>query len=121
MHRWYNEQLASFIATLARTPDFDGNSLLDNTLIVVWSEVRLGIHTFDGVPIQLFGGAGGRLRGGRRLVYDHRSTNDLWLAIANTLGHPMACFGDAERCAGPLPDLFAPPLAGRASPLADPG
>ena len=30
-----------------------------------------------------------------------RSTNDLWFAIANQLGHPMTCSGDRERCDGP--------------------
>ena len=109
VHRWYNELLATIIREFRDTPDIDGRSLLDNTLIVVWSEIRLGYHTFDRVPIQLFGGAGGRLVGGRLLRYANRPTNDLWLSIANLLGHPMSCFGDPERCTGPLPDLFGSP------------
>ena len=109
VHRWYNEQMAAVIRAFRDTPDLDGRSLLDNTLIVVWSEMRLGSHTFDRVPIQLFGGAGGRLAGGRLLRYGNRPTNDLWLTIANLLGHPMTCFGDPERCTGPLPDLFGSP------------
>jgi hypothetical protein len=60
-------------------------------------------HTFDSVPIQLFGGG---VVGGRLVVYANRPTNDLWLTIANRLGHPMTCFGDAERCTGPLTDLL---------------
>jgi hypothetical protein len=106
IHRWYNERTADFVQTLHDTPDDAGGSLLDNTLVVMFSEMRLGSHTFDGIPLVLLGGAGGRLAGGRRLVYDHRPTNDLWLAIANALGDPMACFGDPERCTGPLPGLF---------------
>jgi len=104
VHRWYNERMAEMLRTLRDTPDLDGRTLLDNTLVVVWSEMRTAPnHTFDSVPIQLFGGG---LIGGRRLVYANRPTNDLWLTIANHLGHPMTCFGDAERCTGPLPDLF---------------
>lgn len=107
IHRWYNEQMAQFLISMRNTPDIDGGSLLDNTLVVVWSEIRLGRHSFENVPIQLFGGAGGSLTGGRLLRFDHRSTNDLWVAIANAFGHPLECFGDEERCTGALPGLFA--------------
>ncbi len=106
VHRWYNEQMAAFLRTLRDTPDVDGRTLLDNTLVVVWSEMRSGQHSFENVPIQLFGGAGGRLEGGRLLRFGGRPTNDLWLTIANALGHPMSCFGDRERCTGTLPGLF---------------
>jgi hypothetical protein len=106
IHRWYNEHMASFLTAMRDTPDVDGSSLLDNTLVVVWSEIRLGRHTFDNVPIQLFGGPGVGLEGGRKLGYDGRSTNDLWVAIANALGHPMTTFGDEERCEGLLPGVF---------------
>jgi hypothetical protein len=113
IHRWYNEQLAAYLRTLRDTPDGDGNSLLDNTLVVVWSEMRMGMHTFENLPIQLFGGAGGRLTGGRLVRYEGYGSNDLWLAIANALDLPMAVFGDAERCTGPLPGLFEPPSSPR--------
>ena len=106
IHRWYNEHMASFLVAMRDTPDVDGSSLLDNTLVVIWSEIRLGRHTFDNVPIQLFGGPGVGLEGGRKLAYGGRSTNDLWVAIANALGHPMTTFGDEERCEGLLPGVF---------------
>lgn len=106
IHRWYNEQFAGFLRSMRDTPDRDGRSLLDNTLVVVWSEMRLGIHTFDNVPIQVFGGANLGHTGGRLIRYGNRPTNDMWLAIANQFGLPLTCFGDAERCTGPLPGLF---------------
>ena len=115
IHRWYNVQLADYLRTLRDTPDLDGRSLLHNTLVVVWSEMQSGIHTFDNLPIQLFGGAGGRLEGGRLLRYQGYGTNDLWLAIASALGHDLEVFGDRERCTGPLPGLFT---GGDASPRA---
>ncbi len=108
VHRWYNERLAEFLRSLRDTPDVDGRTLLDNTLVVVWSEMRLGTHTFENVPIQLFGGAGGRLRGGKLVRAGKRPTNDLWLAVANAFGHTMTSFGDAERCTGALPGVFEP-------------
>jgi hypothetical protein len=111
IHRWYNDQLAGFLRTLRDTEDSDGRSLLDNTLVVSWSEIRRGNHTFDNLPIQLFGGAGGRLTGGRLMRYTGQTTNDLWLTIAQALGQDMAVFGDAERCTGPLAGLFSAPAA----------
>ncbi|HEY0483609.1 MAG TPA: DUF1552 domain-containing protein [Kofleriaceae bacterium] len=110
IHRWYNAQLAGFLRTLRDTPDRDGRSLLDNTLVVVWSEIRRGNHTFDNLPIQLFGGAGGRLAGGRLLRYPNQTTNDLWLTIGNALGQDMTVFGDPERCTGALAGLFEAPV-----------
>ncbi|MEM9190598.1 MAG: DUF1552 domain-containing protein [Myxococcota bacterium] len=108
IHLWYCEQMAEMVRSFRDTPDIDGRSLLDNTLIVVFSEIRLGRHSFDNVPIQLFGGAGGRLEGNRKLSYDSRSTNDLWVAISNMMGHPMERFGDDERNDAPLEGLFSP-------------
>jgi hypothetical protein len=107
INRWYSEQIAAFLISMRDTPDFDGRSLLDNTLVVVWSEMCKSSHTFENVPIQLFGRAGGRLEGGRLLNFGGRSSNDLWLTIANALGVPMASFGDPERCQGVLSGLFS--------------
>jgi hypothetical protein len=106
IHTWYNEQMAELIRVLRDTPDLDGRTLLDNTLVVVWSEMRLGAHTFENVPIQLFGGAGGSLAGGRLLRLGGRPTNDLWLTIARHFGLALDAFGDAERCTGPIDGLF---------------
>lgn len=107
IHRWYNERMAEFIAALRDTPDLDGGSLLSSTLVVVFSEVHLGSpHTFDNVPIQIFGQLGGQVEGGRLLRFGHRSTNDLWTAVASAMGHPMEFFGDRERCDGALPGIF---------------
>ena len=115
VHIWYNERIAELVRSLRDTPDLDGRSLLDNTLVVVWSEIRLGIHTFDRVPIQLIGGAGGRMPGGRLLRYSpDRPTNDLWLAIQNALATPVECFGDPVRCTGPLGDVFVGGVRDRA-------
>jgi hypothetical protein len=111
IHRWYNQQIAAFLESLRDTRDVDGRSLLDNTLVVVWSEMRLGSHTFDNVPLVLFGGG---LEGGRLLRFEGYSTNDLWLAIARASGLPLDHFGDRERCTGVLPGLFPP------SPSTDP-
>jgi len=107
VHRWYNEQLAAYLRTLRDTEDVDGRSLLDNTLVVSWTEMHTGGHRFDNIPIQLFGGVGGRLAGGRRMQYPGYSTNDLWRTIANALGDRREIFGDADKNSGRLVRLFA--------------
>ena len=106
VHRWYNEQLAAFLRTLRDTLDVDGNSLLDNTLVVNWTEMRLGAHVYDNLPIQLFGGAGKRLAGGRVMRYPGHSTNDLWRTVLNAIGDDREVFGDEDKNSGRLPRLF---------------
>lgn len=104
---WYAERMAEFITELDATPDpYGSGSLLDNTLVVYLSEMARGGHTFQDVPAVLFGGAGGRLTGGRYLEYDGRSFNDLWLAIAQAFDHPLDVFGDADKSGAPLENLF---------------
>ena len=117
IHRWYNEQLAAYLRTLRDTPDVDGRTLLDNTLVVSWSEMRTGNHAFDNLPIQLFGGAGDRLRGGRLVRYPGYSTNDLWRTVLNAVGDGREGFGDADKNSGRLAGLFddVPLAAARAS------
>jgi hypothetical protein len=107
VHRWYNEQLAAFLRTLRDTPDLDGNTLLDNTLVVSWSEMQTGSHAFDNLPIQLFGGAAGRLAGGRLVRYAGYSSNDLWCSVLNAIGDEAELFGDADKNWGHLTGLFA--------------
>ncbi|MDQ3338467.1 MAG: DUF1552 domain-containing protein [Myxococcota bacterium] len=107
VHRWYNEQLAAYLRTLRYTPDVDGRTLLDNTLVVSWTEMQTGSHTFDNVPVQLFGGAGGRLAGGRLVRHPGYSTNDLWRSLLNAVGDGREVFGDADKNSGRLAGLFA--------------
>lgn len=110
IHRWYNLELARFLRTLRDTPDVDGNSLLHNTLVVVWSEMRKGSHSFDNLPIQLFGNAGGRLASGRLVRFPGRTTNDLWMTIARSFGIELPVFGDADRGTGVIEGLMDLPL-----------
>ena len=110
VHRWYNEQLSAFLRSLRATPDVDGRTLLDNTLVVSWSEMRTGNHTFENLPIQLFGGPA---PGGRLVRFPGYSTNDLWRSLLNALGDSREVFGDENKNSGRLVGLFEPvPLDG---------
>lgn len=106
---WYSENIAELINALAATNDGAG-SLLDGMLVVYGSELGYGrTHTASNVPFLLFGKAGGRLRTGRFLSYGssspRRTSNDLWVSVANMAGLPWKTFGDPQRCNGPLPGL----------------
>jgi hypothetical protein len=52
---WYAERLAQFIQMLKDTPDTDGSSLLDNTILFHCSELGLG-HRTQRVPFMFIGG-----------------------------------------------------------------
>jgi hypothetical protein len=105
---WYSEHTATFIQELANTSDaFGGGTLLDNTLVVYFSELSVGnLHSFDNLPILLFGGSGVGLTGGRFYDAGGRSTNDLWLSIAPIFGVNMTTLGQPEQYQGKLPGLF---------------
>lgn len=69
--RWYSEAVARLIDALKATPDANGKSLFDSTLIVWTSE--LGHHTSNplephpngNIPVMLFGNGLGTIRTGR--------------------------------------------------------
>ena len=103
--KFYAQKAADFINELKAVPEGTG-TMLDNTLVLYMSEVADGSHAIKNMPFLLFGGAGGRLKGGRLLRYGGRNVNDLMTSVANAYGVPISAYGDADKNAGPLPDLF---------------
>lgn len=61
---WYARKITQFVQSLAATPDIDGRSLLDNTLIMLTGEVGTGTHDTRNKLHTLIGG-GDRLPRGR--------------------------------------------------------
>ncbi len=102
---WYCDAVAKFVLDLQATKDADGSSILDNTIVVLASEVGQ-YHEFTNIPMVLFGGAKLGLKGGRCLRYSGRTPSDVWTAVAGALDAPMATFGDPLYNMGPLPELF---------------
>jgi len=103
---WYSEQLAYLLARLAAVPEGDG-TLLDNTVVLAVNELSRGnTHSLDDIPFILAGGAGGRLQGGRHLVYDGASHNDLLVSVLHMLGIEDRRFGHPDYSTGPLPGLL---------------
>ena len=102
---WYCDKVSKFILDLQATKDIDGSSLLDNTIVVLASEVGQ-YHEFTNIPMVLFGGAKLGLKGGRCLRYTGRTPSDVWTAVAGAFDAPMTSFGDPQYNQGPLPELF---------------
>ena len=118
---FYAQQTAGFLQELAATPDVDGNSMLDNTVVAYVSEdTRASDHDSSNLPFLVFGGKNTGLRGGRFLkVTDgplptlvagttgNRPTNDVWLALAPIFRVDLPSLGAPTQFTGPLPGLIA--------------
>ncbi|MDP1825466.1 MAG: DUF1552 domain-containing protein [Archangium sp.] len=125
--RWYATAFAAWVQRFKATPDTDGGSLLDNTLIVWPNVFGMGsYHDFHEIPVVLAGRAGGAIQPGRLLdyrraraanptvfgpSYDRRSfvnetTNNLMVSLCHAMGlRDVTTFGDPAFCTGGLPGL----------------
>jgi hypothetical protein len=110
--KYYSEQLAAFATSLADTPDPQGGSLLDNTIVVCVTECAQGVHTdrdYQNMPLLLVGGGGGTLKPGHYDFKNMRSMNDLFITVAQALGQrDVTTFGGPEFVKGPLTELLVP-------------
>lgn len=92
------EQVSRFVRKLKATKDFDGSSLLDNSLIAYGSALRQG-HAKNNGPMLLAGHGGGGLKQGRNVVYKADSTpvSNLWLSMLRHVGVEQEKFADSKR------------------------
>ena len=105
--KYYCDRVADLVLDMKNTPDGVGTSLLDNTLVVFFSECSIGIdHNIENMPVLFFGGKSLGHTGGRHIRVGHRYMNDVWTATANAFGAPITTFGDSAFSRGPVPDLF---------------
>jgi hypothetical protein len=112
LKRWFMGEFVYLIERMAKIPD-EGGSLLDNTLVMLCSELGdSNLHDHDRVPFVLAGGAGGALETGRYL--DYRKTNNgknqphtkLLVSIANALGVEIDSYGYTGEGTGALSGLL---------------
>ncbi len=102
---WYVQQFADLGKKLNAVTEGNG-TLLDNTTVLIASEVSVGnTHSFKDMPYVLMGGCGGAIKTGRYLSALNRNHNDLFVSIANAMGMADTTFGDPTYCKGPLPGL----------------
>ncbi len=111
---WYGNILGPFVQDLASTPDADGSSMLDNTLIVFFGEVSItgdGVaaqHSYKNTPLVMLGGKNIGNVGGRCLRYTGRNTMDFWTSVGRQLGLAEDFVqGEPDFSSGGLPELFA--------------
>ncbi|MEQ8849959.1 DUF1552 domain-containing protein [Botrimarina sp.] len=103
--RFYAERFAQFLKRLADTPDTDGATLLDNTLVVYGGALSDGNrHTHDRLPAVVAGGAGRlgvveRLGGPGRIDVPEQPMTNLFVSMLDEFGVPTERFGDST---GPL-------------------
>ena len=100
----YNVKVFSHLLDrLQATPDGDG-TLLDHSLILYGSAMsNSNIHNHGPLPVLVAGGAAGKLKGGRHLVYpENTPMSNLLLTILDKAGVPQDKVGDSS---GLLVDL----------------
>jgi hypothetical protein len=97
------EILTHLLDRLRDTPDGDG-TLLDHSLILYGSAMsNSNIHNHSPLPVLVAGGAAGKMKGGRHLVYPEGTPmSNLLQTILDKAGVPLERVGDST---GPLTDL----------------
>ena len=103
---WYSEQIAYLLNRLNNEIDFDGNTMLDNTIVLHGSDVGDGQrHRVDSVPFLLAGSGGGYFRTGYTVDAGGRSQNDLLLSVSQAFGIDASTFGERDFNTGPIDEL----------------
>jgi hypothetical protein len=103
--QWWVAQFAYLLSQLAARPE-DGGTMLDNSLVLLCSEIADGnTHLHDDMPFVLAGGGGGTIRTGRFMDVGYRRHGELFVSIANAMGDGIGSFGDSAF--QPLPNLAA--------------
>ena len=122
---FYSQQTAMALQAFDGMTDIDGNTLLDNTIVVYVTEVaRAWDHNQMGMPLIVFGGKNTKLKGGTFVKVTggslamqtgvssaggtgNRPYNDFWLALAPVFGVPLTSLGNPNQFTGPLAGIFA--------------
>lgn len=99
---WKMERIAEFLRVLRDKTDFDGNSLLSNSLVWISSELADGNrHNHDDLPILVAGNLGGIVETNRHVRYptgipadQMTSFGDFFLNLLDLYGVKADAFGD---------------------------
>ena len=94
---YHAQLLAYYLGKLKSTPDGDG-TLLDHSMVLYGSSICDGnAHTHHNLPLLIAGGAGGRIKGGRHIVFNKETPmNNLLVTMLDLAGVPgVESFGDS--------------------------
>jgi hypothetical protein len=97
IEHWYMQQFAWFLQEMDRIPDEGGDSLLDNSMLVIGCANADGNrHTHSNLPIILAGGGGGTLTPGRYVRVNSQPMCNLFLSMIDRMGvRGVEQFGDS--------------------------
>ncbi len=103
INEYHVKMFAYLLGRLKAAEDGDG-SLLDRSMILYGSSINDGNkHTHDRLPLVLAGGGGGKIKGGRHLVFPNDTPmNNLLVSMLDKAGVKVQGFGDST---GPLEGL----------------
>ncbi|MGI9427306.1 MAG: DUF1552 domain-containing protein [Bythopirellula sp.] len=106
VNQFHVSLFADYLEKLAAIPEGDG-TLLDHSLLMYGSGMGDGnAHDHTNLPVIVAGGAAGKMRGGRHLVYDQPTPlANLHLTLLNKVGVPLETFADSN---GRVDALFDP-------------
>jgi hypothetical protein len=99
---WKQERIAEFLRMLQQATDFDGQSILDNSLIWISSDLADGNrHNHDDKPIVMAGKLGGLVSTDRYVQYpvsrDYETVKtygDFFITLLSLWGVNTKSFGD---------------------------
>lgn len=95
--RWYNIMVSYLMDELAARPDVTyGGTLLDNTLILVMSEVGGGNHQQENPGIYVAGGANNMIRSGTGIDANNAGMSNLYLDISKAFGLNWGRYGNSS-------------------------
>src|SRR5262245_3905832 len=98
INRYHVSTVPYFLKKLKETPDGDGQSLLDNTLVIYGSPMgNSNVHNHKRCPLFLAGKAGGALRGNLHLkAADGTPMANVFLSLLQDIGlNDLKTFGDS--------------------------
>lgn len=109
---WFNKSamdgLATYIDILDGIPEGDG-TLLDNCLVMATTETNYArLHTIDGVPAYLIGGAGGRVKQGMYVAGGGDPITRVGLTTMQAMGVPVQTWGTKSlETSKPITEILA--------------
>jgi hypothetical protein len=107
---FYASQIRYLVQKLRATPDVDGRTVMDNT-VIVWA-AECGdpwFHDRHDVPVAILGSGQGYFKTGKYIKLPERTPhNRLLLNLFECMGDPRSSFGAESYCAGgPIASLRA--------------
>lgn len=99
VNHYHMQQFAYFLDKMHSTPDGDGGSLLDNTIVLYGCGISdSNDHLQINLPIIVVGGGTGELKGGRHLrVAENTPLANLHLTVLDKIGGRMETLGDSRQ------------------------